>query len=136
MFYVNYDYRERLLKYSSAGHNRPLIWDNTYRVVQTLDAEGLIFGVKENVAFEEKQRHLNPGDVLILYTDGVTEAENSSGDFFGEERLKDLLQENHGLSADDLLEKLYHQLRIFTGSNAFNDDVTVLILKIMETREF
>ena len=48
MFYVNYNYRDRLLKYSSAGHNRPLLWDNNYRVVVTLDAEGLIFGVSYN----------------------------------------------------------------------------------------
>ena len=132
MFYVNYNYSEKLLKYSSAGHNRPLIWDNTYHVVQSLDADGLIFGVKEKVSFEEKKRHLNPGDVLLLYTDGVTEAENSIGDFFGEQRLIDLLQENHKLSADDLLETIYHQLRIFTGTASFNDDVTVLIMKIME----
>jgi len=129
MFYVNYNYRDRLLKYSSAGHNRPLLWDNNYRVVVSLDAEGLIFGVKENVNFEMKKRHLSPGDVLLLYTDGVTEAENSKGEFFGESRLMTLLQENHMLSVDELVDTLFHQLRIFTGSSNFRDDVTVLILK-------
>jgi len=134
MFYVSYDTREHLLRYASAGHNRPLLWDNGYRVVTSLDADGLIFGVKENVRYEEKQRHLGGGDVLMLYTDGVTEAENSAGEFFGEERLMALLQEDHGLPVEELLETLFHQLRIFTGSTSFNDDVSVLILKVIDPR--
>jgi len=129
MFYLNYKIDERLLSYSSAGHNRPLLWDNNYRVVVPLDADGMIFGIRPDIRFEEKKRHLNPGDVILLYTDGVTEAENSAGEFFGDERLAQLLQENHMIAAEDLVEMLFHQLRIFTGSTTFRDDVSVLVLK-------
>ena len=95
MFYVKYDMESRLLTYASAGHNRPLIFRPGSSSCEELDAEGLILGVKRDVLFEENTMQLHEGDVLLMYTDGVTEAQNVSGELFGERRLCAILSSAH-----------------------------------------
>jgi serine phosphatase RsbU (regulator of sigma subunit) len=97
-----------------------------------IDAEGLILGVKRNVVFEEKQVDLHPGDILVLYTDGITEAENGEGEFFGEGRLCSLVQELHHMSPAELIEELLYQVRLFAGGHSFEDDVTLVVMRVEE----
>ncbi len=130
MFYLRYDTRTRKLTYASAGHNQPVIWRPNMDSCERLDAEGMILGIKRNVLFEERQVQLHPGDMLLLYTDGVTEAENSSGEFFGEERLCALLEEHHSQAPDQIIETLLHQVRLFSGVQNFNDDVSLVAMRV------
>jgi serine phosphatase RsbU (regulator of sigma subunit) len=95
-----------------------------------LDAEGLILGVRRNFSYEEKTTTLNPGDILLLYTDGITEAENQDGEFFGEDRLCSLLQEQIDMEPAAIIENILHQVRLFTGQQSFNDDVSMVVLKM------
>ncbi|HXC92457.1 MAG TPA: SpoIIE family protein phosphatase, partial [Geobacteraceae bacterium] len=83
MFYVKYDTFTQWLTYSSAGHNKPVIYRIADDQCITLDAEGMILGVKNDVVFEDKSILLDPGDILLLYTDGLTEASNSEDEMFG-----------------------------------------------------
>ena len=130
MFYLKYHAASRRISYSSAGHNPPLIWRAKTGKCERLDAEGLILGVKRNVQFEEKQNRLQQGDLLLLYTDGVTEAENHDGRFFGEERLCGLLNEFHALSPEQIIDNLLHQVRLITGVQNFNDDVSLVVMRV------
>jgi len=92
----------------------------------------MILGVLQAVTFESKQVQLEKGDILLLYTDGVTEAESTDGEFFGDERLHTLLREAKEKSSDEIVELLLHQIRMFTGLRHFNDDVSLVVMRITE----
>jgi phosphoserine phosphatase RsbU/P len=132
MFYLKYSADSRELCFASAGHNPPLLWKEASRTCEHLDAEGLILGVKRGVVFEEKRVELQAGDILLLYTDGITEAEGPDGTMFGEEMLYDLLIANHTLSPQQIIDNLLYQVRLFTGSRSFNDDMTLVVMKVAE----
>ncbi|MCM2358233.1 MAG: SpoIIE family protein phosphatase, partial [Geobacteraceae bacterium] len=130
MFYLNFDAATGKLSFASAGHNPPLLWRSNSRTCEWLDAEGLILGVKRKVVFEEKQVRLQPGDILLLYTDGVTEAANPDGVFFGEERLCTLLNEYHTLPPQQIMDNLLNQVRLFAGTPNLVDDISLAIMQI------
>ena len=98
--------------------------------MRRLDAEGLILGVKRNVSSRRSRTGCSTGDLLLLYTDGITEAENHDGRFFGEERLCGLLNEFHALSPEQIIDNLLHQVRLFTGMQNFNDDVSLVVMQV------
>ncbi|WP_429885085.1 SpoIIE family protein phosphatase [Geoalkalibacter halelectricus] len=130
MFYLNFDTQTRRISFANAGHNPPLIWRHGHRSCEELDAEGLILGVKKEVKFFEEKGQLAPGDVLLLYTDGIIEAENDLGEFFGTERLCTLLHEYHELEPDAILNQILDQVRLFTGTQNFSDDVSMIVMRV------
>ena len=73
---------------------------------------------------------MQAGDILLLYTDGITEAENREGDFFGEERLCVILNENSQLPPQEIIDTLLDQVRMFSGQQNFKDDVSLVVMKI------
>lgn len=135
MFYLQYHPESGQLFYTSAGHNKPLVWRKADNSVEWLDAEGLILGIKPEVEFEQNITTLQPGDLLILYTDGVTEAESDDNLFFGEEQLSKLIQECTELSPDEIINAILQQIRIFTGRHHFDDDISLVVLKILESHK-
>ena len=90
MFYLKYFPDSRILKYANAGHNWALLLRHDEASCAPLDAEGLVLGVRRDVAFEERSVSLAIGDKLLLYTDGITETQNADGTFFGTDRLCEL----------------------------------------------
>ena len=132
MFYLQYNPVNRRLIYGNAGHNTPLLWKKRKRHLITLDTEGLIFGIKEDITFEQKAIDLDPGDILLLYTDGIIEAENRDKVFFGIERLAKVLEECDDLNPQELIDQIMIQGRIFTGMRHFNDDVTLVVMKVLK----
>jgi serine phosphatase RsbU (regulator of sigma subunit) len=94
-----------------------------------LDADGMILGIRKNIIFEEKTITLCKGDLLLLYTDGLTEAENPVGDFFGIERVSELLIRYAHHSPEKIIEALLAHLKQFCQSETFNDDITLMIFK-------
>ncbi len=132
MFYLQYNRDGHKLTYSNAGHNNPLLWRKNKNQIELLDAEGLIFGIKPEVDFEQKTTHMEAGDILLLYTDGIIEAEDNRGEFFGVERLGKLIKECGDLSPQELIDRIMNQVRIFTGLRHFNDDITLVVMKILK----
>ncbi len=132
MFYLQYNPDNHQLIYSNAGHNKPLLWKQSNRRLESLDAEGLIFGVKNDISFEQKTTELETGDILLLYTDGIIEAEDSANYFFGIDRLGKLLEECDDLHPQEIIDHIMTQVRIFTGMRHFNDDITLVIMKILK----
>jgi sigma-B regulation protein RsbU (phosphoserine phosphatase) len=86
-------------------------------------------GVDENARFEVGQEHIDSGDLLCLYTDGVTEAMDGNNQQFGVERLEKLLSDSQGQKTDSILEELERKLEAFTGSGLPFDDITLLVVK-------
>ncbi len=128
LFYAVYDPHSRLLVYVNAGHNPPFLY-NTFTGEQSwLDSTDLIIGVMPNVRYEPQWRQLNPGDVLTLYTDGVTEAFNINREMFGEERIVEAIQSQQAVSAQEFLEVIDTAVENFVGKAPQSDDLTLLVM--------
>jgi Na+/proline symporter len=132
LFYAKYHLPTRTLFFASAGHNPPLLLRKGAGTCERLDAEGLILGIKPLVDFEEKKVPLRRGDILLLYTDGITEAEDPEGNFFGEDRLCAAVREHGTLPPPQLIESLLESVRRFTGGGSFRDDLTLVALRVDE----
>jgi len=130
-FYASYDKKTRTLAYANGGHNLPFVWRVREGQRTLLNAEGMLIGVLKDVSYEERTFQLQPGDVLVFYTDGVTEAMNEQGEPFGEERLYRLVQEKGHLSAPALLDEICRRVRQFSGGVAQHDDITIVIMKVL-----
>jgi serine phosphatase RsbU (regulator of sigma subunit) len=89
----------------------------------------MILGVRKNIFFEEKTTSLSKGDLILLYTDGLTEAENPDGEFFGLERVCELFIHYAQHSPEKIIEALLMHLKQFCQSESFNDDITLMIFK-------
>ena len=126
-FYALLDTRTQTLSYTNAGHYAPmLIRDGC---CQRLAGGGPVLGVFPDEIYTTQTVGLRHGDCLVLFTDGVTEAQDENGDEFGEERLQELLMTNANLSAAELREKIIAAVTEF-GNGSFYDDVTLLVLKV------
>jgi sigma-B regulation protein RsbU (phosphoserine phosphatase) len=131
MFYTKYNSATGRLTFSNAGHNHPLIHRAGEDSCIALDTEGLIIGVKQQVVFEERSIELACGDVLLLYTDGLTEAYNKDGEMFGTERACSHLGSVTHLTAKEIIDSFYSEIFEFTGSRTLQDDVSIVVLKIL-----
>jgi len=131
LFYGCLDMKHDTLHFSNAGHVFPVLVRDGGRI-ELLDYSGLILGVQPGFPYEGRNLKFHPGDTLVVLTDGVTEAENSDGDLFGEERLYKLLSSLKGRSAFGVKEEIVETIKKFTYPKGFNDDLTILILKRKE----
>lgn len=133
MFYIKYDTFSQWLTYSSAGHNQPLLYRISDGECQPLDAEGMILGVKDDVIFENKSILLNAGDILLLYTDGVTEAAAADGELFGIERLSELLANTHEEPLQNIIDLIYREIVSFSAGKPLSDDVSIVAMRVEQT---
>ncbi|MDO9269294.1 MAG: PAS domain S-box protein [Methylobacter sp.] len=129
LFYLQYDSTNHQLSFANAGHPPPLLLSVFQTECRQLDADGLILGVNKNVVFEEKTTTLSSGDLILLYTDGLIEAENANGEFFGLKRVNDILVKHALQSPQIIIETLLEQLKQFCRSESFNDDITLMVFK-------
>jgi len=122
---------ELKLSFSNAGHNYPLLIrrDGT---TQDLERGGLILGILDDVAFEEAAVPLDTGDRLVLFTDGVSEAQNERDEEFGEERLAELVRGlPPELSAEEVTGRILETLYGFLGDREAQDDITVMVVQVL-----
>jgi sigma-B regulation protein RsbU (phosphoserine phosphatase) len=93
-------------------------------------AEGIALGVMPNIELEEREIRLREGDIVVLYTDGVTEAINNEEEQFGQQRLIQLIEEGRNLPAQGLIERIQQEVSVFSRGQPQFDDVTLMILKV------
>lgn len=129
LFLAFYDPRTRRLRYSSGGHNPPVLrrHDGT---IELLEEGGLPLGAFDFGSYAEGEVVLGPGDVLLLYTDGLTESCNDADEEFGVDRVADALHRYHELPAAEFIHRLGEARRQFSGRAEADDDVTLVALKI------
>jgi serine phosphatase RsbU (regulator of sigma subunit) len=130
LFYSILDSQSKKLHYVNAGHNPPFLFRSGTNDVIRLETKGLPLGVTEDIDIEEKEIAIMKDDVLVLYTDGVTEAVNEREEEFGEERLIRIIRGNRSLTAHDMIEKVKDEIMSFSGSQPQFDDITLMILKV------
>jgi sigma-B regulation protein RsbU (phosphoserine phosphatase) len=100
------------------------------QLIRMLTSGGPVIGVFSDCVYEQETIQMMPGDVLVAYTDGVTEALNQEGEEFGECRLERILSQSAHLSADEIRERVTERVRQFCGSAPQHDDLTFVVLKV------
>jgi sigma-B regulation protein RsbU (phosphoserine phosphatase) len=128
VFLARYDENSRVLTYCNAGHNPPLIHRNN-GAIESLLPTGAAIGLVDQATFENATTILRPNDKVLLYTDGVVESRNPSGDLFGEERLRGFLMETVFASSRQLIGSLRDRLQQFSGVSIPTDDTTIIAIK-------
>jgi sigma-B regulation protein RsbU (phosphoserine phosphatase) len=127
-FLAEYDPVHRTLNYINAGHNNPIL-RRANGSIERLDVGGLPYGIMPEVKYDSATVTLQPGDWLVIFTDGVVEAENARQDEFGETRLLATIEAGNAGTPPDMLKRLMAELDLFVGSTPQHDDVTCLLLK-------
>lgn len=116
------------LTYTNAGHN-PTILMRSSGQVELLDDGGPVLAILPSFPYSEHKAELRPGDLLFLYSDGLTEAENEEGDEFGENQLKSVLAANPAASAESVIAAVRAAVHSWTGGRALADDLTMLAVR-------
>jgi sigma-B regulation protein RsbU (phosphoserine phosphatase) len=140
MTYAVFDLANGVMTYARAGHT-PLIYraGNGSSRAQVLIPNGMVLGLRIEGAellfaelLEEKQIPLNTGDVIVFYTDGITEAMNPASDLFGDSRLSRLVEEHGHLESAELRERILRDIEVFVGTADQHDDMTMILIKVTE----
>jgi len=129
-FYGIFDPESGLLTYSNAGHNPPyLVKESEDESVIALMRTGIAIGIEENSTWTTETISIDPGDILILYTDGIPDAQDIDGGFFDEEAIIEITKKNSGKFAHEIQSAIIEAVQRFTGDASQSDDITLMVLK-------
>jgi sigma-B regulation protein RsbU (phosphoserine phosphatase) len=126
-YFALYDETSHTLTYTNAGHLAPILVRGS--CCQMLDSTGTVVGAFPIARYEEKTVELQPGDLVLAYTDGIVEPENVYGEMFGEERLKDLAVKYAKADSSELIARTMEAVLQWTGSNELQDDMTMVVAR-------
>jgi sigma-B regulation protein RsbU (phosphoserine phosphatase) len=129
LFYGALSEKDRTLTYVNAGHNSPIVCRSRDGSIEELMPTGIVLGAVENREYFSRTIDICPGDVIVLYTDGVTEPVNEQEEMFGEERLTSIIRENARLPASEIVAKILREVQQFTEGMPQFDDITLMVIK-------
>jgi sigma-B regulation protein RsbU (phosphoserine phosphatase) len=135
LFWAYYDPQQQALRYVNAGHLPPLLVRRGAKEiteVHRLESGGPVLGLLPEASYEPGEAALRADDLLVIYSDGVTEATNASGDEFGDERLWRTIQANAQRSARDLQQEILRQVKEFARREPLRDDLTLLVARVAQ----
>ncbi len=115
------------LTYCNAGHNPPMLFTKTG--VKRLEKGGTILGLFELAQFEQETITVEPGDILVTFSDGVTEALSAAGEEYGEDRLLACVDSAKGKTLTELLDSIFTSVREFSTGAVQSDDITALVMR-------
>jgi PAS domain S-box-containing protein len=134
LFFGLLNEKDRSLSYVNAGHNPPLVFRSRDSTFEKLLPTGIALGAMENQEYKSQSLKIDRGDVVVMYTDGVTESINSKEALFGEKRLIKVIQKNAHLSAQMILGEILSSVKAFAGDMPQFDDITLLVIKGTECK--
>jgi phosphoserine phosphatase RsbU/P len=133
-FYAEFDERARRLAYVNAGHNPPILFRanaaNAMDGFRELSCGGMFVGMFEHCGYEQEVVQMQPGDVLIGFTDGLSEALNAQGEEFGEARIRATLAETAGLAVNEIRDEIARRAQTWSQGAPQHDDLTFIVLKV------
>jgi sigma-B regulation protein RsbU (phosphoserine phosphatase) len=118
----------RRMRIANAGQTQPLLWKDGH--VEVLNLSGFPIGIFDNVTYDEWSVSLDPGDILVFYSDGITEAADRDGKMYGTTRLRDFIAGNVQLTAAEIADRLLESVLEYTQGGNITDDRTVLVMKV------
>jgi serine phosphatase RsbU (regulator of sigma subunit) len=130
-FYGVLDIRHHVLVFSNAGHNPPIVLRGGTEAFEYLEEGGVAFGVLPDARYEERPIALNPGDLLVLYTDGVSECESPTGEMFGTGRLEQAMLRLRGQGAREIMDRIVAEVTEWAADKGPSDDVTLIVVKVL-----
>jgi serine phosphatase RsbU (regulator of sigma subunit) len=134
MIYGIFDLDKKMLTLARAGHNPLIVKQSSSGEVKFVQPKGIALGLEKGEIFSksilEEDLTFNSGDTFVFYTDGFTEAMNKNKEEYGEDRLSKTINDNILLSSEDLLKKIYSDVRSFIGKEKQHDDMTIVVVKI------
>ena len=122
-----YDEEEKTFTYTNAGHLPPILLHNGQP--QLLEVTGTVVGLFPKIQYEERKIAMEPGDILLAYTDGIVEPENVYGEEFGAERMMDLVVKHQSEASDEIIARIMEAVPHWTGSSELPDDMTVVLAR-------
>ncbi len=131
MFYARFNQASRTLEYVNGGHNPPLLVRRKTGELLLLEGGGPILGILPDAQFSNTEIALEQGDILTLFTDGVTEQENETGEEFSMERLKEVVVSHEAEAAAALVADVSEAVSNFAGTKEQADDLTVVVVKVL-----
>lgn len=131
MFFVELSPLDHTVKWVRAGHEPPILYRATSKRFSQLDGSGLVLGIESSYLFEENlTENLLPGDIILIGTDGMSEARNTNNEFFGRERIQTCLKQFAHKSAKEIQVALLKELDLFCMGHKQEDDITLVIIKV------
>lgn len=128
MCFATWQKARRKLRVANAGQSQPLLWKDGH--AEVLKLSGFPIGIFDDATYDEWSVKLNSGDILVFYSDGLTEASNREGKFFGTGRLQAVLTANVHLNSSDLADRMLNEVQEFTQGGAITDDRTLVVMKV------
>jgi len=134
LFYAEYDATTRVLRYVNAGHNPPMVlrWKRNQCEVFRLEPTGTPLGLLETSDLSSRAFQLEAGDILVMYTDGITETENHSGELWGQGGLEDLVRACRGCTPAQIVARVVHEVVAFAEDNSQKDDMTLVVAGVKD----
>ncbi len=120
----------KLFSYVNAGHNFPFYLDKEDQFY-TLETGGLVLGMLSNCMFEEGNVQMQPGEMIVIYSDGITEAENEFEILLGEQKLKQIILKYKNFTANQIINKIHEEVKKFAGTKKQDDDITLVVIKAL-----
>jgi sigma-B regulation protein RsbU (phosphoserine phosphatase) len=132
MFFLEIEPENKALHWVRAGHEPAILYNALEDSFLELAGEGMALGVVEDLEFQKyTHKGWTPGTLVVVGTDGIREAQNEKGDMFGLDRLREAIRKNAGESAEDIQNRLIKDLKIFQGEAPQEDDITLVVIKLL-----
>ena len=130
LFICEIDRRNQIIRWVNAGHDPAVIFDQSTGDFDELSGHALPLGVSEKAAYQEYQRKIQPGQIILIGTDGIWESQNGRREMFGKKRFRDLIRAHAGEPAKDILQSVITNLDEFRHPFEKEDDVTLVVIKV------
>jgi serine phosphatase RsbU (regulator of sigma subunit) len=131
MFYSEIDIKEKTIRWVKAGHEPAILYDPAGNSFESLAGQGLPLGVLEDAVYEESEKQIASGQIILIGTDGIKETSNDRGEMFGTERLLNVVNEYAPLPAKEILTKVFEALDNFRHPLEMEDDATLVVIKVL-----
>ena len=132
MMLMSIDAKRREVRWATAGHDLPIIYDPADDRFSKLTGSGVALGIDQGVAYEEHLfTEVKSGQIYLALTDGLFEAFNTDGEMFGKDRVRDLIRHSPNLSAREITRRINRELARFLGSKNLDDDLTFVVVKVL-----
>jgi sigma-B regulation protein RsbU (phosphoserine phosphatase) len=129
-FYCEIAKRDPLIRWVRAGHDPALIYDPSSDTFNELKGRGQALGLDDTFEYESFHRRIEPGQVIMIGTDGIWEMNSPAGEMFGKEALMEIIRSNYTASARQIVNTVTEALEKFRGDEASMDDVTMVVIKV------